>query len=52
MIIDGDGIGLQSFHGSDDGKVIVKDMSASWAMDTDKLTLQNISFTLDKVQDA
>jgi ATP-binding cassette subfamily C (CFTR/MRP) protein 4 len=45
---DGDGISLQSFHGSDDGKVIVKDMSASWAMDTDKLTLQNISFTLDK----
>ena len=45
---DSDGIGLQSL--SSDGKIIVQDLTASWAMNVDKPTLQNITFTINKVR--
>ena len=43
-----DGIGLQSL--SSDGNITVQDLTASWAMDVDKPTLHNITFTVNKVK--
>ena len=42
------GIGLQSL--SSDGNITVQNLTASWAMDVDKLTLQIITFALNKVR--
>ena len=43
-----DGIGLQSL--SSDGNITVQNLTASWTMDVDKLTLQIITFALNKVR--
>ena len=42
------GIGLQSL--SSDGNITVQNLTASWTMDVDKLTLQIITFALNKVR--
>ena len=43
------GIGLQSL--SSDGNITVQNLTASWTMNVvDKLTLQIITFTLNKVR--
>ena len=47
-IANGD-ISLKPVSMSTTDPVIVQDLSASWSMDSSKLTLRNISFTVNKV---
>ena len=50
ICIDPTVICLQSVpNDSDANEVIVKDLTASWSMDENKLSLSNISFTVNKV---
>lgn len=42
-----DNIALQSL--SNENNITVHDLTASWSMDNNKLTLQNISFSLNNV---
>ena len=50
VCIDPTAICLQSVpNDSDANEVIVKDLTASWSMDENKLSLSNISVTVNKV---